>query len=242
MRRLRSPRFRRRLLALGVIAGFAAALAAVVLLMPSVGRQEEHWSDEPATVFRPRAPVEVTAEQRQELIGTARLFVRSAVTRDDPESAYDLVTPALRQGTTRAQWATGDIPVTPYPVASARWRIAYAYPDEVGLEVYLVPTEKNLSAMVFNLVSKRVALDGDARWLVDQWSPSPFAAGAASSPWLDARPSPGFERVSPRTSPLWLLLPVAVLLCGILVAVLHSYRERRTIRRSRARVPRGNMG
>jgi len=43
-----------------------------------------------------------------------RRFVATAVERRDPGASFALVTPELRQGMTRAEWATGNIPVVPF--------------------------------------------------------------------------------------------------------------------------------
>ena len=44
-----------------------------------------------------------------------RQFVATAVTREDLHTSYTLVTPKLRQGMSRSAWATGTIPVQPFP-------------------------------------------------------------------------------------------------------------------------------
>jgi hypothetical protein len=42
---------------------------------------------------------------------TVRHFIASAVERDHVAASFSLVTPELRQGLTKQQWATGNIPV-----------------------------------------------------------------------------------------------------------------------------------
>jgi hypothetical protein len=44
-----------------------------------------------------------------------RQFVATAVTRQNLHASYTLVTPKLRQGMSRSAWATGAIPVQPFP-------------------------------------------------------------------------------------------------------------------------------
>ena len=88
----------------------------------------------------PRAPF--TAADRRRVEAVLQVFVDHAVARRDAATAYDVVTPAMRRGTTRAQWAAGNVPVYPYPAARQRVQIAWvwaSYRNEVDFDVVLLP-------------------------------------------------------------------------------------------------------
>jgi hypothetical protein len=48
----------------------------------------------------------------------AKQFVKGAVLREDLAAAWDDSTASVHGGLTRAQWMTGDIPVSPFPSAA----------------------------------------------------------------------------------------------------------------------------
>src|SRR5215218_10553689 len=83
----------------------------------------------PAAAKEPR----VSPADRAAINATLDVFVNHAVKRKDVAKSYDVVTPALRGGMTRAQWTKGSIPVYPYPAAGRRfhkWTIQYRTKDE----------------------------------------------------------------------------------------------------------------
>ena len=97
-----------------------------------------------------------------------------------------------RQGYTREEWRSGEIPVVPYPVAQARWKLDYTYADAVGLQVLLFP--KAGSGMRPNLFLMELKPTGDPahrRWVVDSWTPSGVANPALQAP---RRPGPRGRR------------------------------------------------
>lgn len=114
--------------------------------------------------------------------GSARevgaMFVRTAVVRRNTICSYDLVTPTLRQGLSRREWQTGNIPVQPFPTE---------YPEDLRAEVvpsvtlasergtWVTLEAADLGRAVFELV----VVKRDGRWLVDYWAPAPGAAAAA---------------------------------------------------------------
>jgi hypothetical protein len=42
-------------------------------------------------------------------------FVKDAILRQNPAATYDMVSPKVRAGITRSQWATGTIPIPQFP-------------------------------------------------------------------------------------------------------------------------------
>jgi hypothetical protein len=96
---------------------------------------------------------------------TIKLFITTAVARVHVETSYDLVTPAFRQGMTRRQWATGDIPVVPYfHIALTRWKYAWRKGRERYYSVLLVNTRGEVATFLLGLVHPR-------RWLICYWMP-----------------------------------------------------------------------
>jgi hypothetical protein len=233
--RLSSPRFRRRLLKIGAFAGVAGASAVVAVVFWNTGTSyEAPLSTEPAIVPKQKKSVSLAAGERREVIATAARFVRTAVRRERLHESYDLVSTNLRQGLSRSDWLEGEIPVQPYPVAAARWKLDYSYADEVGLSVYVVPDAgEPLRPMVFNVSLTR---ERKGPWLVDAWTPGPSNASTPESNGRtfslgDSAPivPPGGDA---RISGIWLLVPVALLFSGFAAVLLHLLRERRRVRRA----------
>jgi hypothetical protein len=233
--RLSSPRFRRRLLRVGALVGVAGAATVVAVVFWNTGSSyEAPLSTEPAIVPTQRKSVRLAAGERREVIATAARFVRTAVRRERLHESYDLVSTKLRQGLSRSEWLQGDIPVQPYPVAAARWKLDYSYDHEVGLSVYVVPdTGEQLRPMVFN-----VSLTRERRgpWLVDSWTPSPSSAPSAEANGRTFSLGDSAPIVPPggqgRISGVWLLAPVALLFSGFAAVLVHILRQRRLVRRA----------
>lgn len=238
--RLASPRFRRRLLRAGGLLAVAAAAAAVSIVFWDTGKDWDlPLSNRPAVVYEPPEQVRLPAAERRDAIRTAARFVDTAVRRERTHESFDLVSDGLRQGLTRREWASGNIPVQPYPVDGARWKLDYQYADEIGLQVYVVPDRgQELRPMVFLLTMRR---SPGGRWLVDSWVPSPGTGGAESAAAAAAGGGPGIvpplqltERGG-KISRIWLAVPAALLSLVIVVPAAVLARERiRTRRAERA--------
>jgi hypothetical protein len=171
--------------------------------------------------------VPLTKRDRQAINATLDAFVRDAVQRRAPARAYELVTPALRADTRRADWTRGDIPVYPYPAAGTRfheWLLSYSEPGEVGIELILRPRRSaNVGPIVFNVDFRRV----DGRWLVESFIPAATYAPEGEAPRMlahaDFAPQaggtdPGRSRVNPNYAiviPLSILGSVVLVLLGV---------------------------
>ena len=99
---LSSPRRRRRLAWGSGIVSFVGGVVAVALLWPDVERTPETMSNEPAVVVTTPRNVVLTKEARAATIDAANVFLETAVKRDHPERAWDVVHPTLREGYTKA--------------------------------------------------------------------------------------------------------------------------------------------
>ena len=236
-RRLRSPRFRRRLIKGGLLAAVVAAGALVSILFWNTATIVETPLHGKADVYVPPIPVKMAAAERREVIATAALFVDTAVRRRHAERAFELVGPNLRGDSTRDEWREGDIPVVPYPVDDARWKFDYSYANEIGLQVAVFPEAgAGVRPMVFNMSLRAVGAGGKRRWLVDSWSPR-GGGGAArpsrseGSPFrIDLVPPP---RASTSLGAAWLLVPALLIVLALLVPLTLVLLERVRLRRAR---------
>jgi hypothetical protein len=240
--RLSSPRFRRRALKLSGLAAVAGLATIVSILFWNTGHTYDSpvRPNEPAVIPEVRHNVVLSDKDRRQVLATAAHFVRTAVRREHTAESFDLVSEQLRTGFTRRRWATGNIPVQPYPVDAARWKMDYSYADEVGLSVYVIPERgEQLSPMVF-LLSLTRAPSGE--WRVDSWVPRP-GSGGGSPPGTQSPSSAagsteavGTSTVPPassgRGSGLWLAVPFVLVLSGVAFGLSHVIRERRAVARA----------
>jgi hypothetical protein len=235
---LASARWRRRLAWTGCAAALTGAVTAVVVFTWT-GSDDEPVTDEPGLALPDEPqPVRFDPDRRQAVLGVAARFVGTAVARRHVERSWSLVVPALRKGYTRRTWAGGNIPVVPYPVGEARWRFAYSYPDEVGLEVALFPRRKaDVDAVVFDLGLRRLRVDGRPRWLVESFTPSEVATSPSRAPSGGFQGLPRIDREAGGTSAAsatWLIVPFVLLGLAVAAAVGLGvgswYRGRRAVR------------
>ena len=179
----------------------------------------------------------LTKDVRAATIEVANVFLKTAVKRDHPERAWDVVHPALREGYTKASWATGDIPVVPYPVDAAIYRLDYSHPNLVGWKVSVYPPKGSTQqAMTFYMDVTLSGSGEERRWRVSNWSPAsmlssasggPAAAQQGSNPYAIGRQAG--DDLESRINPLWLLLAFVPLAFVVLVVGAKGVRDwRRT--------------
>lgn len=235
--RLSSYRFRRRLLWVSVWLAFVLSAVVVSVFFWNTASSKETFSDEPAQLFVPPKKIALTGRDRAAIVDVARVFVETAVARESPERAYELVGPMLKGGLSREQWKSGNIPVVFYPVDGARWKVEYATDVEVGLTVLLFPKPGvNLRPTVFNMAL--APRQGHGGWLITAWSPRGGAPSTVQSgPQTPEAVFGGAGgRYSARASTWWLLVPAVLVLGGTLLPVVLLGRERLVVRRMRRRV------
>jgi hypothetical protein len=239
---LASYRWRRRLLWLTAVAVVAGAAVAIGV----------HWSNtapyDPATATHGHLKINYTSpkavrlklQDRATALGTANRFIYTAVARKHVDRAWSLAAADLRAGMTRKEWDTGNLPFPPYPVADARWRLLYSDTSGVGFSIALFPAKgAQQSAQVFIIGLHTVGRATHRHWLVDGWQPAPtntsisgLAAGSGGGFAADGvRPQLGANFGKAKESPIWLLLPVAllslVLLVPLGIGAVNWYRGRR---------------
>jgi hypothetical protein len=168
-----------------------------------------------AKVYQAPKPVKLTREQRARVLATAANFVTHAVARRKVDEAYDLTAPSLRGGLTRAQWHSGTIPVVPFPVEEARWKLEFSDEESVGLQVLLFPNAgSGLKPELFNMELAPAGRGANQKFLVTSWSPTGLAGGgvpAASSVGAGGVPNLGDSTGGEaRLGSHWLLAPLVL--------------------------------
>jgi len=169
-------------------------------------------------------------------------FVVDGIARHAPAAAYDLSTAALREGMTRNEWATGNIPVYPYSPRGTHfpWTVTGIVGKTVRISLLLQPSSKKDGALAFNVdVVKR-----GGRWLVDgiepvaAFTPAGQPARISANRDFQAGAAVGTGK-SGRISTTWLAVPgglVAAL--ALLVPAAIVVRNRRRVRRIEAEFSR----
>jgi hypothetical protein len=199
----------------------AGGIAGLIVAFPSPPPpKEEQFSNAPADIIKIPKP-HAFAPRKNVVMDVAEKFVMTAVARKHVEDSWELAAPSLREGYTKRSWSKGEIPVVPYPVYSARWRLGYSVTDEVNVKVALFPPPRSkMAAAVFDLVLERFRPHGHTRWLVSQFTPTP----SRSMDYPSSKPVTRTSTAAPpgsnstHLSRLWLLFPASIF--GILLMVL----------------------
>jgi hypothetical protein len=230
----------------GVLA-IVGGLVAVGVIWPNTAEEvpSELTAGKPQVYHAPKA-IKLTRSSRAQALTTAANFVKTAVARQDIDRSWLLVSPALKQGYTRAEWRRGEIPVIPYPVGQARWKLDYSFEDAVGLQVLVYPRAgSGLRPNLFLMELKPVGDVKHRRWLVDSWTSSGVANPALQAPASRSGggggaggAAVGVQSLDPRVvgqgesrlGATWLFVPIA--LFGIVPIVLAIFGVR-SWRRSR---------
>jgi hypothetical protein len=168
-----SPRRQRHLLWLGSLV-LAVGIVGVMLMFfrNTAEVVPERISTEPAALpENPGKRVALSSDARK----VAGQFILTAVGRDNLAASWSIVHPTLKQGLSRKEWLTGNIPVQYYPVNTlevAPMHIEESYARSAMLQVALLPKKgANIKPQVFFLGLKKVGNGKNARWLVDYWAP-----------------------------------------------------------------------
>ncbi len=171
----------------------------------------------PASAAGPR----LSASDRKAINHTIDILVNSAVKRHHVLASYGIVTPTLRAGMTRKEWASAAIPVYPYPARGTsfhQWTIKYVTPGEVAVELMLQPARgQKIGPILFDVYLDPIG----GKWLVDSFMPvatfAPLNAKHTKVTALnDFMPTAGSKRDSstegtPRVNSSYAFIPFAVL-------------------------------
>ena len=170
---LSTRRGRRLVFVASLLVLVSGIVAATVAFFGNTGESlESPLSNKPAQVFTERKQVPLDKEARR----VAARFILTAVARENLGESYELSHPSLRQGMSKKEWLTGNIPVQPYPTAEldkATFKVDESYADEAILEVALLPkASAKIKPQIFYIGLKKVGATGSAgRWQVYYWTP-----------------------------------------------------------------------
>jgi hypothetical protein len=219
----------------------AGACAFVGLRYSNTGKQlKEHFTNEPVQrVPQPLPPAKLSVVDQNAVQAIAELFIDTAVLRRRVDDSWDITTPNLRQGLSRREWDSGNIPVTPFPanaVRAIKYRLDWTGEDLVYLKIAIVPkATSEVNGQAFDMGLTRAASAGEHAWLVDYWVPSgvgvPVGGQRARAIAKEALRQP-----SARLPVAWIFLPVGVLVAlvfGLPIAIFgrQRLRNRRALRR-----------
>jgi hypothetical protein len=93
-------------------------------------------------------------------------FVKDGILRRNPAAAYDMVSPKVRAGMTRAQWATGDVPIPQFPkkyFGGAGIKILQSRAHEIMVEVALASTSTKATTSLNTLIELKPV---GKRWVI----------------------------------------------------------------------------
>ena len=218
---LASPRRRRRLAWAGTAALVAGGIVAVGALFSGGGAPAEApLGDGPFRLPEQERPEEsLGREAAGSVLHVAGRFLVTAVNRKHVAESWELASPTLRAGYTRATWSKGEIPIIPYPVNTARWEVDYTYHDRVGLKVAVFPKkDSDVEPAVFLIDLQEIVRGGKRRWVVDGWQPLPERPGGATSPSAAGLPNLSVEVEGERQlGAVWIFVPIGVLTLFVLV-------------------------
>lgn len=237
---LQSPRKRRRAAWIGGALLVIGTATVIGIKYPNTGKPEPQvYVDRQAQVYREPKPLELSRAERARALETAANFVTHAVARRRVEQAYDLAAPSLKNGLTRGEWRTGNIPVVPFPVEEARWKLDYSYTDALGLQVLLFPKPRSgLRPEIFHM---ELTPPGgkSGRWLVSSFAPGGVSSGGGAAPAERSTGSAGVPNVGgamgnggARLDQRWLLAPL--LLIGLVPLVIVGFYFRSWLKGRRA--------
>lgn len=98
-------------------------------------------------------------------------FILTAVARKNLGRSWTITHPDLRQGLTRREWLTGNIPVQYYPadaIDKASFKIDESHPSDAVLEVALIPKKgATVKPQIFYIGLKKTS----GQWQVWYWAP-----------------------------------------------------------------------
>jgi hypothetical protein len=243
---LSSPRRRRRLAWVGGLAAFAAGLVTVGILWPNTAERAPNvLTPGKARVYHEPKVVKLTQASRAEALATAANFVKTAVARQNVGRSWPLASSTLREGYTRRQWSGGEIPVVPYPVAEAKWKLDYTYADAVGLQVLVFPKAgAGIRPNLFLMELKRAGGHGRRHWVVDSWTPSGVAnpalqpagsgpaGGGGAAIGVPSLNTAALGQSESRLGAAWLFVPLALFAIVPIVLTVFGVRSWRRSRRA----------
>jgi hypothetical protein len=215
----------------------AGGIAAAVIELPHGGMKLDQGpvSPPPPGQYKSeqaqRSRTLSTAERHQ-LLSSIVLFVTTAVERKHPERSWPVVDRTLREGLTKEQWRSGNIPVVPFPAESVGpLNVTSVVGKEALVEMVLIPDPSS------HLVKKTFIMQLEEhsakppRWAVSSWMPAGISYSQPPQQHV-SREAIDHALRSDTLSPLWIIVPMGILIGGVLllpagVFARDAYRARR---------------
>lgn len=166
----RSPRARRRLRWIAVVAAVVVAGVVVAVLLPE--KSPPPRTSGPAQgsqpVARQAAPARLTAADRRKIDRVLDTFLPAAIERKDMALAWTLAGPELRAAQTKAEWLAGSTPVPDYRARETSfhtWQVVDLEPNSLIFNIVLHPAkgEKQPSTEFSGMMLRR-----GSSWVVNR--------------------------------------------------------------------------
>jgi hypothetical protein len=154
------------------ISGLVLVAGVVAFLIVYYGNTAPKENLNPSPGFKPTVvkPNEKQVPPAREARLVAGRFILTAVQRKNLERAWPLAGPQIRQGLTKKQWLTGDIPVVPWfgQLGEVPLAVDYSVSNEVEFTVILQPKPGTKGTPdTFKIMLHKFG----KRWLVNTWVP-----------------------------------------------------------------------
>ena len=165
---LKSPRNQRYLLwASGIILAVGIAAFLIVFLRNTGSSEAERFTNEP--VQKVSTPKKAPLEPAVRVV--AGKFILTAVQRKNLGQAWTLAGPGIRQGLSRKEWLTGNIPVVPFlkPIKLTSLKVDLTSKNYALIELLLVPQQGR--GEIYDMELIKVGKGDKAHWVVNSWVP-----------------------------------------------------------------------
>lgn len=155
----------------------------------------------------------LTGDDRDAARQVAARFIDTAVLRQHIDDSWEITAPKLRQGLSRAEWHTGNIPVQPFPAAAVlgiKYRVDWSGTDYVFLKVAIIPKKTaEVGGQAFDMGLRRKGPAADHRWLVDYWVPTGLSQATPAERAAAAKLPP--PKLESRIPAAWIFAPLGIL-------------------------------
>ncbi len=213
-RLLASPRRRRRLALVTSLLVVAGSLAFVGIRYSNTGKKlpNRFYAGKVQLVPPALKAAQLSGDDRDAARQVAARFIDTAVLRQRIDDSWEITAPKLRQGLTREQWHTGNIPVQPFPAAAVlgiKYRVDWSGADYVYLKVAIIPkATADVGGQSYDMGLRRTGPATDHHWLVDYWVPS--GLGQATPKEQAAAAKLPLPELKSRINPAWIFAPIAI--------------------------------
>ena len=165
---LKSPRNQRYLLLVsGIVLAAGIAAFLIVFLRNTGSTEQERFTNKP--VQKVSTPKKAPLEPAVRVV--AGKFVLTAVQRKNLGQAWSLAGPGIRQGLSRKEWLSGNIPVVPFlkPIKLTSLKVDLSSKNYALIELLIVPVKGR--GEIYDMELRKIGTGDKAHWVVDSWVP-----------------------------------------------------------------------